>query len=122
MSSAASATRPATLPRIVLMEAAEPVATVDRKVTFRRTVISPRTWTMLLAETARRPAISAGTAPSRPTGPRSNAPTARSLDTPRSVARSLPRNRTPMKARHTAAAAATTNSHSSPTPAMAAAP
>lgn len=55
-------------------------------------------------------------------GPRSNAPTARSLDTPRSVARSLPRNRTPMKARHTAAAAATTNSHSSPTPAMAAAP
>lgn len=47
------------------MEAAEPVATVVRKVTSQRIVINPRTWTMLLAEIARRLAISAGTAPNR---------------------------------------------------------
>lgn len=104
--------QPATSLKTVRMEAAELVATVVRKVIFQRTVINPETWTLLSAATARKLDTTAKSAPSLETvslmtstpyivlllthtfqGPKSNVPTVRSMDIPKSVARSHPKIR-----------------------------
>ncbi|PTB38858.1 hypothetical protein M441DRAFT_240196 [Trichoderma asperellum CBS 433.97] len=99
MSNVANATRPATSPKTVPMEAAELVATVARKATFPRIVTSPGTWTLLSAATARKLDTTVKSAPSLETGPKSNVPTVRSMDIPKSAASSHPKIRKLLQAR-----------------------
>lgn len=94
------------------MEAAELVATVAKKATFPRIVISPETWTLLSAATVRKLDTTVKSAPSLETvslmtsnpylvllltykfqGPKSNVPTVRSMDIPKSAASSHPKSR-----------------------------
>lgn len=103
------------------MEAAELVAIVARKATFPRIVTSPETWNLLSAATARKLDTTAKSAPSLVTvslmtstpyialllthkfqGPKSNVPTVRSMDIPKSAASSHPKIRRLLQTRTSA--------------------
>lgn len=103
------------------MEAAELVAIVARKAIFPRIVTSPETWTLLPAATARKLDTTAKSVPSlgivslmtdalymvllltlKFQGPKSNVPTVRSMDIPKSAASSHPKTRRLLRARTSA--------------------
>lgn len=109
---AANSTQPATSPKTAQMEVAELAAIVARKAIFPKIVTSPETWTLLPAATARKLDTTAKSAPSLGTvslmtntlysvllltlkfqGPKSNVPTVRSMDIPKSAASSHPKTR-----------------------------